>query len=333
MKKCGNKHLLLALSLAAALLYRPQRASAQYAVKDYKGQAGNVAEADSLVASDSTLFLRQTRFPPDVLTPKLCMRMAVFSARLKAYAQSLKYYYLSLKLKEKQKPWVKNEPPDTLSDSMLIGFVYDKDSSVSDTLLIHAREQTRKGGKLKLRDITQPFRDGEQGIAYGVLLHIKQPSPGSRRAYTFINNVGHMFVTLVKYELDGSHVSRTFGFYPNKDNILSATPLLPRSSAVFKDDADHQWDETVAKFITKKQFKSILRKINQYGRKRYHLNKNNCTDFGLTLANAAGIIIEDTQGSWPLGSGNDPGDAGQSVLEGKVTDTGNSEDLFICTYR
>lgn len=138
-----------------------------------------------------------------------------------------------------------------------------------------------------------------------------------------------MFITLIKFNRDSGYVSRTFGFYPEKDNLLSATPIMPTSTSVFKDDEGHDWDEMVGKFISKRRFRKILRMVKQYSRSKYNLNKNNCTDFGLCVAAIAGIKIEDTRGSWPLGSGNNPASAGQSILEGKVEDTDESRELLI----
>jgi len=144
--------------------------------------------------------------------------------------------------------------------------------------------------------------------------------------------VGHMFITLIKYNTDSSCVSRSFGFYPHKDNLVSATPISPSSSPVFKDDALHDWDEAIGKFISRKRFEKIIRLITHYEYRSYHLNKNNCTDFGLYAAAVAGIAIKNTYSSWPFGSGNNPANAGQSILEGKFmnADTQNKQGLFIC---
>jgi hypothetical protein len=69
----------------------------------------------------------------------------------------------------------------------------------------------------------------------------------------------------------------------------------------------------------------------QYHNITYNLSKNNCTDFGLKAAALAGLDVWDTKGSWPLGSGNNPGVTGQSLLEGKFdnTDTGDQRNLLI----
>jgi len=271
------------------------------------------------------------------LTEKLYRSMAIAFARLKQYPLALKYFHKSAqqqeRLKQRQQTLAGVAPEehmpeaDTLSDTdMTEDFeLYDNLLDVTaddrlvvdrDTIMIVAGD--RHAGAMTLSEITAPFDDNKKAIAYGVLLHFKQPVAGTRKAFTGISTVGHMFITLTKFNADSGYVSRTFGFYPDKDYLLSATPLLPSSSSVFKDDAGRDWDELMATFVSKRKFNRILRMVMRYSRRKYHLNKNNCTDFGLVIAGIAGIQIRDTKGSWPLGSGNNPGDAGQSVREGKI---------------
>jgi hypothetical protein len=166
------------------------------------------------------------------------------------------------------------------------------------------------------------FGDGKESGFYAMLLEVKQPVAGKRKAFVHFSNVGHTFVTLIKYNRDGSIVSRSFGFYPRKTGILSATPLHPSASSVFKDDSRHEWDEAVGRLLSLQQFEAILRVLKSYDRRRYHLSHSNCTDFGLDAAWAAGIGVRDAIGRWPLGHGNNPGSAGQSLLEGKLADVG-----------
>jgi hypothetical protein len=181
-------------------------------------------------------------------------------------------------------------------------------------------------------NITSYFDDKKIAVAYAMIIHVKQPLTGRRKPFTHLNNVGHMFITLIKYNDDSTCSTRSFGFYPKKDNLLSATPIRPVTSSVFKDDALHNWDEAVGKFISRKRFQKIIRLINHYENRNYNLNNNNCTDFGLYAADVAGITINNTDGKWPLGHGNNPANAGQSILEGKFinADTGNTQGLFIC---
>ncbi len=169
--------------------------------------------------------------------------------------------------------------------------------------------------------IVAGFHDGKEAAFYAMLLEVKQPTPGKRKAYRHINQVGHTFITLLKYNTDGSIVSQTFGFYPRKTWILSATPFDPTAPSLIKDDSHHEWDEAAGKLITARQFSSMLDVLQSYAHRHYNLNHRNCTDFGLEVAQAGGIKVWDAKGSWPLGYGNNPGSAGQSMLEGKVADT------------
>ncbi|WP_419699637.1 hypothetical protein [Mucilaginibacter sp. NFX135] len=187
-----------------------------------------------------------------------------------------------------------------------------------------------KSPPVQLANIIDPFDDGKKASAYALLIHISQPVSGKRRIFVKLSKVGHTFITLIKYNTDSTSVSRSFGFYPKKEHFLSATPLFPTTGSVFKNDEQHDWDETVGKFISERRFKRILKVIRQFDQKNYNLNKNNCTDFGLSLASTAGISILYTNGSWPLGRGNNPASAGQSVLEGKVLNMDSSCNLFIC---
>lgn len=268
------------------------------------------------------------------LSPKASLRLAVLLARMKAYAASLRIFSLSQRLRQQQADSLAlHAIGDPVPDSILKRFIPYLSRNVTDTVILQNKSRKKAGHPLRLNEIMAPFHDDEAGVAYGVMLHIKQPRPGSRKSYALFNNVGHMFMTLVKFHKDGSHTSRTFGFYPEKENLLSATPLKPNTASVFKDDEEHNWDELVATFISRHQFRQVLRKVRQYSRERYHLNKNNCTDFGLSIASIAGIAIRDTRGSWPLGKGNDPGDTGQSILEGKIADAAGKGrgGLFVCT--
>lgn len=279
---------------------------------------------------------------------KLYYNMAVSLARLRRYPLALKYFHKAEQQQEKVDLARRDGKSESYGNFATADPAYpDRDTNTAlvfyddvlditgnedividnDTILV---EQHKDGPSKAINSaaLTTAFDDGKNAIAYGLILHIKQPVAGKRQAFTGLNTVGHTFVTLTKFNTDSSCVSRTFGFYPDKDYLLSATPLLPVSSSVFKDDQEHDWDEIVAKFISRKQFNRILKTVKQYSKVKYNLNKNNCTDFGLVIAGIAGITIKETRGSWPLGSGNNPANAGQSVREGKLEQE-EPELLFI----
>ncbi|MFT3681578.1 MAG: hypothetical protein QM791_15010 [Ferruginibacter sp.] len=180
-------------------------------------------------------------------------------------------------------------------------------------------------------EILRAFEDNKEASDYALILHVKQPVHKKRNTFAGIDNVGHMFVTLIKYNTDKTFVSRSFGFYPDKNSLLTATPLKPTAPSTFKDDSLHEWDEAIGKFISQRRFMKIIRLLAKYEYKMYNLNENNCTDFGLAIASLSGIDIKETTGSWPLGKGNNPAITGQSILEDKVLDedAANNEGVFI----
>ena len=311
-------------------------------------------------------FLRSLRLKKEVkdksLSVSLYYKMANTLSRLKLYPQALKYYYKMMQSYEagknknnyvylnynkiiqnsnNNKKWEEStsdtsaiedttfemlskpemELPDDTSENMVKDMITDSvENSASNV------ESKPIDNKV---DITECFYDGKLAVGYGLMVHVKQPKSGKRRAFAKINNVGHTFVTLIKFNADSTTLSRSFGFYPKKDNLLSATPLLPTSTSVFKDDSQHDWDEIVGKFISKKKFDKILSLVKEYKCKKYNLNSTNCTDFGLDIAEIAGIKISETRGSWLFGKGNNPANVGQSILEGKVKDEKDKNDLLI----
>jgi len=285
----------------------------------------------------------KTIFRNKAVKERLYYRTAITLARMRQYPHALKFFHKAAY--EHESAATKQDPDtckysglytDSIASSLMMDEMMDiADSSQiiidHDTLLLGAEYDNSRSLPVKPQEITRPFRDQKNALAYGIMLHVKQAATGKRKPFAGINTVGHMFITLVKFNADGSYVSRTFGFYPAKDNILSATPLFPGTSSVFKDDQYHSWDELAGKFVSKHKFNRILRMVRRYSKKKYNLNHNNCTDFGLCIAAIAGISIKDTKGSWPLGGGNNPGATGQSMLEGKVNDA-EQEALFLLPY-
>jgi hypothetical protein len=273
-------------------------------------------EKDGLLPVRKAMWSNRLRY-------RLLNDLAVVSARLKLYPLAMKCYF-------------KANFPDSLpgylgktnfgTDTAFDEPILDLDTSAAFFLPAGNRATAKpalnveslpvKGG-----DICASFDDGKTASAYAILVQVKQPSPGKRRSFTGINNVGHMFITLIKYNTDNSVVYRSFGFYPNKSSILSATPLHPSSPSVFKDDIRHEWDELAGKFISPRRFRKLVEVLQSYEGKAYHLNHNNCTDFGLAMARLGGIDIADTRGTWPLGRGNNPANAGQSLLEQKINNS------------
>ena len=247
------------------------------------------------------------------------------SIKLKLYPLAMKYYFKAMQYKRGLPfTWYQIPGDSAINPDLVL--------TDADTLVAVAHS----AGVIKSEPIAgpriwEPFKDGKTASAYALIVHVKQPIPGKRRSFAHISNVGHMFITLIKYNDDNTVVSRSFGFYPNKTSFFAATPLHVRSASFFRDDTFHDWDESVGKFISYRRFQKIIAILKKYDHLPYNLNRNNCTDFGLNVANTGGICITDTRGTWPLGKGNNPANAGQSLLEGKFqnTDAYYYESLFV----
>lgn len=278
---------------------------------------------------------------------KFYYRLAVAFTKLRLYPLAMKCYFKTLTIENKADT-LKYNPLVTASidgRALMAGdynrqrdsLVIEDDSITTRVMTIHNadimlvnQDSTSYNGDAEIKStpiegdkIINPFDDGKNAVAYALMIHVRQPVSGKRKVYV-LNNVGHTFITLIKYNADSTNVSRSFGFYPKKSFPLAATPLFPSSPSTFKDDALHSWDEVSATFISRRRFNRILTVIKKYDHKKYQLSHTNCTDFGLEMAAEAGITITDTQGKWPLGKGNNPACAGQSMLEGKVTASNSS---------
>ncbi|MES2277865.1 MAG: hypothetical protein V4592_17695 [Bacteroidota bacterium] len=241
----------------------------------------------------------------------------------------LRLYPLAMKCFLKTVPVAVNSFPDTIAlDTAALTVSYMDDTTIARQVA-SGQVSAHQSKATSYSKLLANFNDGKPAAGYALVFHVKQPVPGKRKIFVW-GNTGHTFITLIKYNKDSSYVSASFGFYPKKDQLLSATPVFPTTSSTFKDDAGHQWDEVIGKFISKHKFERILKLTKDFDGVKYDLNNRNCTDFGLQAAGLAGINITDTAGKWPLGKGNNPAVTGQSILMGKVSnaDPQTGDELF-----
>jgi hypothetical protein len=267
---------------------------------------------------------------------KFYYHLANVFARLRLYPLAMKCFLKTVQFDDLLADSTQTETAAiSSSDSTQAAYSYLNVSSTDDSvvykkaLLLKTAPTDKRSKRISYQRIIDNFNDGKQAVAYALLFHVKQPAPGKRKIFVWANT-GHTFITLIKYNADSTYASASFGFYPKKDQLLSATPVFPTTSATFKDDAGHKWDEVLGKFITRRKFEKILALTKDFNQTKYNLNNNNCTDFGLQAAALAGININDTVGKWPLGKGNTPALTGQSILSGKVIndDHGKLTEVF-----
>jgi len=329
-----------ALTLKAQSVFQPQALASthiSHTVNEYTDEDNNSLVDEPVVANEKSkkelkrvlTYLKALNVPDDVnkynSRRKFYYHLAGVFAHLKLYPLAMKCF---LKTRPDEGGQIISTDTSELNDADLAI------SSRDDSAVNRQTPYVKNGSEIKSKrtdnaHILQLFNDGKTAIAYAMLFHVKQPVPGKRRIFKWAYT-GHTFITLIKYNADSTYVSASFGFYPVKDGLLSATPLSPGTSSTFKDDSEHQWDEVLGKFISRKRFEKILALTSGYAHVNYNLNNNNCTDFGIRAASIAGIKVMETTGKWPLGSGNNPGVTGESILKGKFTDTDtlSATDLF-----
>jgi len=279
----------------------------------------------------------------------LYYNLAVVMARMKNYPAALSCFYKAgntqahhlFKMKRKRYMYLDSSyysfqentddpattDPSVLNDSLLDASLQYMEQQ-ADTLQF---EQPAE--QLQAASLIDAFMDDKRASSYAIAIHVKQPVAGKKKVFTGLGNVGHMFITLTKFNKDRSYVSRTFGFYPEKGLMIPVNPIFPESPSVLKNDRFRSWDEMVGRFVSQKDFSRILEFIDKNSNTLYHLNRFNCSDFALAIAELAHIRITETNGKWPLGKGNNPGTTGQSILAGKFSnlETGSQSGLFACT--
>jgi hypothetical protein len=267
---------------------------------------------------------------------KTYYKLANVFARLHLYPLAMKCFFKAMVSKKDGNNLVIAAPDSLISDtagrqlhlnSGLLAINANDDSTFVNNPVQLKDKKEKKSKSITYDRILNTFNDGKKAAAYALLFHVKQPKPGKPTVFVRANT-GHTFITLIKYNTDSTSVSVSFGFYPKKDNIFSATPWEPETSGTFKNDNAHQWDEVMGKFITERRFKRILKLTRLYDGLEYHLSKNNCTDFALQAASYAGFGVTNSKGSWPLGHGNNPGTTGQSIIAGGIYNN-DKADVFV----
>jgi RHS repeat-associated protein len=169
-----------------------------------------------------------------------------------------------------------------------------------------------------VKAIQEKFNNGQSSQGYAYILYVDQPGAGTRDVKTGGGDVGHAFIQLIKYNKDGSSTGAVFGFYPEG----MVTPYNTVSDGVMGNDTGHDYDVSVVKGISEKQFNEILNLAADFEKGDYDLENKNCTDFALESADKAGLKLPRTKGYWQapgtsVETGVNPADLGQDIIEQK----------------
>ena len=162
---------------------------------------------------------------------------------------------------------------------------------------------------------------------YSLSVCVDQPQPGSRTPWVLQNaadasadgnpvNIGHTFLILTE-SYGATVITRNIGFYP-ATKVYPFSQSTETAAGVYNNDQSHEYNISGTLNLTNAQFFQILNYCTDNSAMNYNLNTNNCTTFVLNAVAQAGINLPKTVGSWPGGSGDDPGDLGEDIRTGNI---------------
>ncbi|MNQ85722.1 hypothetical protein D3C85_1008950 [compost metagenome] len=126
------------------------------------------------------------------------------------------------------------------------------------------------------------------------------------------NSVGHTFVGIKQ-----GGVTRLFGFYPDSQYAS----LLGSQSSEIHNNSNTLYHVSISTTVNASQLGAAINYINNYP-SQYDLNKYNCTDFAIGVAQKGGLNLPQTTGSYDAGvikfEGRNPGDLGQDLRNAQL---------------
>ncbi|MBO0322516.1 hypothetical protein J0X14_09415 [Muricauda sp. CAU 1633] len=150
-----------------------------------------------------------------------------------------------------------------------------------------------------------------------ITIYADQPKPNSSDAYINVGSifrpqyvVGHTFVSIEQ----GGNTS-VFGFYPDGD----PDPFNRSMPGIFGNDQREVYDVSISRTVSGSTLQRILNTTYNYTNSQYDLNTKNCTDFGITIGNIAGLKLPQSDGTWLGGGGSNPGALGENMRKNNTT--------------
>jgi len=189
-------------------------------------------------------------------------------------------------------------------------------------------------GRSVIQSVSQYFQCftnvGGSDHTYTVTVCVDQPVAGTRTAWALTSggisgtvdannpiNTGHTFLILNE-SYGSTTITRNIGFYPS---TIVYPPSALTAPGQFNDDATHTYNISGTFTLNNAQFFQILNFISSSNTPAfiYNLNSNNCTTFVLNAVAQTGINLPRTYGTWPGGTGDNPGDLGEDIRTGNIS--------------
>lgn len=155
---------------------------------------------------------------------------------------------------------------------------------------------------------------------FSVKIFVEQPVPNTTETYSG-SDPGHTFIEMSINDPSSTSVSQIFGYYPSGSVNPIPGPFYDiTADGEIRNNGSHNYHVSASIDIDNNTFFDIVNYINLFGNNipEYNLNDYNCTDFGINIANQAGMNLPDTYGEWKkfgikLGGGSNPGNLGQDI--------------------
>lgn len=191
-------------------------------------------------------------------------------------------------------------------------------------------QETGAGEYLAVLPPAKPITDvrgyiGCFSVSKGAIItfYADQPTAGVAATYSMKEKVGHAYITIEQL-LNGRIVRRTLGYHPS--GVIS--PFLNKdANSVLGDDSNEPYDVRLSVSVTGETLGTILGLVQNYN-PVYNLENYNCTNFVLDIADASGVRIARTKGTWGVGAGLNPGNFGEDLkkMPGAVATFGKSAE-------
>ena len=139
---------------------------------------------------------------------------------------------------------------------------------------------------IKVEDYIQCFSSvPDEGATYQVTIFSDIPvnnNPGKMFEWA-TGSPGHSFIQLTKSS-DNFSIQQSFGFYPQISwQILTSHPCASK----IVDNGGHRFDASLTQTISSSQFEAVISKLELLENTDYSLSDWNCTDFAMSIYNAA----------------------------------------------
>lgn len=156
----------------------------------------------------------------------------------------------------------------------------DNDSSGKNTTHPSTNEQRKLQ---QVKEYLQGFYPIEKRFEYSITVCADLPVNDKPGCVYKKGETGHVFLILSKSDsITGNITTRSFGFYPR----LAVTCLFKQSRSRILENNGREYNASIEKKLTAKEFESIVEKCMELGKKKYNLKKFNCYDYVIEVFNS-----------------------------------------------